>query len=63
VFFTLPFFLLLLLLCSYCSKKDVAILMVFASGIRLNTIMSKNNVQYGEFVSLVKNNILELQEA
>jgi hypothetical protein len=28
--------------------------MVFASGIHLNTIMPKNNVEYGEFVSLVK---------
>jgi hypothetical protein len=37
--------------------------MVFASGIHLNTIMSKNNVEYGEFVSLVKNTIRELQEA
>jgi hypothetical protein len=35
--------------------------MVFASGIHLNTIMSKNNVEYGEFVSLAKNVIRELQ--
>jgi len=37
--------------------------MVFASGIHLNTIMSENDVEYGEFVSLVKNTIWKLQEA
>jgi hypothetical protein len=36
--------------------------MVFASGIHLNTIMCENDVEYGEFVSLVKNTIRKLQE-
>jgi hypothetical protein len=31
--------------------------MVFASGIHLNTIMSENDVEYGEFMSLAKNTI------